>query len=79
MAKINLRASAYRVARGKAEIAREGKWLKTAKLTAKKSLESKKRQPAENKIPAAEDPESLDQGKATELVGPEAPENNKKR
>lgn len=46
MAKINLTASAYRVARGKAEIAREGKWLKTAKLTTKKSLELKKRKPA---------------------------------
>jgi hypothetical protein len=89
MAKINLRASAYRVARGKAEIAREGKWLKTAKLTAKKNQEMKKQKPVgksidgsggrdQNKTPGAEDPESLDQGKATELMGPKAPDNNKK-
>jgi len=90
MAKINVKASAYRVARGKAEIAREGKWLKTAKLTTKKNLELKKRKPAEkgidgsggrdqNKIPGTEDPGSLDQGKATEPMGPEAPDNNKER
>jgi hypothetical protein len=89
MAKINVTGSAYRVARGKAEIARDGKWLKTAKLTTKKSLELKKRQPVgkgieesggrdQNKTPGAEDPKSLDQGKATRLMGPEAPDNNKK-
>lgn len=88
MAKINVTASAYRVARGKAEMARDAKWLKTAKLTTKKSQESKKREPAEkgndesggrdqNKTPGAEDSESLAKGKATELMGPEAPDNNK--
>ena len=46
MAKINLTGSAYRVAKGKAEIAREEKWLKTAKLTTKKIQELKKRKPA---------------------------------
>jgi hypothetical protein len=89
MARINTTASAYRVARGKAEIARDAKWLKTAKLTAKKNQELKKRKPAgksidrsggrdQNKTPGAEDPESLDKGNATELMGPEAPDNNKK-
>ncbi len=68
MARVNTTGSAYRVARRKAEIARDERWLKTAKLTAKKSQESKKRQPAEKSIetPAAED------------MGPEAPDNNKK-
>ena len=90
MAKINLTASAYRVARGKAEIAREERWLKTAKLTTKKSQELKKRRPAgkgvdgsggrdRKKTSGAEGPESLDQGKATELMGPEAPDNDKER
>ena len=74
MAKINVAASAYRVARGKAEIAREGKWLKTAKLTTKKDLELKKRKPAEKGIE-----ESLDQGEAAELMGPEVPDKNKAR
>ena len=89
MAKINVTGSAYRVARGKAEIARDKKWQKTAKLTTKKSQELKKHEPAEkgieesggrdqNKTPGAEDGKSLDQGKATELQGPEAPDNNKK-
>lgn len=89
MAKINLTASAYRVARGKAEMARDAKWLKTAKLTTKKSQELKKRKPAEkgieksggrdqNKTPGAEDPESLAKGKANEPTGPEAQDNNKK-
>lgn len=89
MAKINVTGSAYRVARGKAEIAREEKWLKTAKLTTKKIQELKKRKPAgkgidgsggrdQNKTPGAEDPKSLDQGKATGLMGPEAPDNTKK-
>jgi len=90
MAKINLTASTYRVARGKAELAREEKWLKKAQLTTKKNQELKKRKPAvkgvdqsgeqdQNKIPAAEDPGSLDQGKATELKGPETPDDNKER
>ena len=90
MAKINLRASAYRVARGKAEIAREEKWLKTAKLTTKKSQELKKREPAgkgidgsegrdRNKIPGAENPGSLDRAKATEVMGPDSPDNNKEQ
>ena len=90
MAKINLTASVYRVARGKAEIAREEKWQKSAKLTTKKRLELKKPKPEEkglegsggrdqNMIPEAEDPKSLSQGKATELIGPKAPDNNKGR
>ena len=90
MAKINLRASAYRVARGKAEIAREEKWQKTAKLTTKKRLELKKSKPAEKGIegsggrdqnitPGPADPGSLSQGKAPELIEPEAPDNNKGR
>jgi hypothetical protein len=78
MAKINLTASAYRVARGKAEIAREEKWLKSAKLTTKKSQELKKRKPAGKDIDRSGGPKNLDQGKATELMGPEAPDNNKK-
>jgi hypothetical protein len=90
MAKINVTGSAYRVARGKAEIAREEKWLKTAKLTTKKNQELKKRKLAEkgidgsggrdqNKTPGAEDPGSLGQGKSNEPLGPEAPDNNKER
>jgi hypothetical protein len=89
MAKINVKASAYRVARGKAEIARDGKWLKTAKLTTKKSLELMKRKPAEkgieesggrdqNIVPGAEDSKSLAKDKAPALMGPEAPNNKKK-
>jgi hypothetical protein len=89
MAKINLTASAYRVARGKAEMARDAKWLKTAKLTTKKSQELKKHEPAgkgieesggqdQNKTPGTEDPKNLAKGKATKLMGPEAPDNNKK-
>jgi len=90
MAKISLTASVYRVARGKAEIAREEKWQKTAKLATKKRLELKKRKPAEKGIegsgdrdqnitPGAEDPKSSSQGKATELIGPEAPDNSNGR
>jgi hypothetical protein len=90
MAKINVMGSAYRVARGKAEIARDVKWLKTAKLTTKKSQELKKRKPAgkgidgsegqdQNKTPGAEDPGSLGQGKSNEPLGPDAPDNNKER
>ena len=91
MAKINVRGSAYRVARGKAEIARDKKWQKTAKLTTKKSQESKKREPAgtekgieesggrdQNKTPGAENSESVDKGKANEPLGPEAPDKNTK-
>ena len=68
MARINTTGSAYRVPRRKSEIARDERWLKTAKLTAKKSQESKKRKPVEKSIetPGAED------------MGPEAPDNNKK-
>jgi hypothetical protein len=90
MAKINVTASAYRVPRGKAEIARDKKWQKTAKLTSKKSQELKKREPAgkgiegsgggdRNITSGAEKPESLDQGKAKGPLGPEAPDNNKMR
>jgi hypothetical protein len=89
MAKINVTASAYRVARGKGEMARDKKWQKTAKLTSKKSQESKKREPAgkgieesgvrdPNTTPAA-DPGSLGQGKANEPLVPAAPDKNKKR
>lgn len=68
MARINTTGSAYRVARRKSEIARDEKWQKTAKLTAKKSRELKKSKPAEKSLetPGAED------------TGPEAPANNKK-
>jgi hypothetical protein len=90
MAKLNLTASAYRVARGKAEIAREAKWQKTAKLTTKKRLESKKPEPAEKVIegsgdpsrktaPGADDPKSSSQARAPEVLGPEAPEKKKGR
>ncbi len=90
MPKVNLTASVYRVPRGKAEIAREAKWQKTAKLTTKKRLESKEREPAEKagegsggpnrtKAPGAEDPESSGQAGAHEVKGPEAPEKNKGR
>ena len=61
MAKINLTASAYRVERGKAEIAREAKWQKTAKLATKKRLELKKPKPAEE---------------GNKGIGPKAPDNN---
>ncbi|GEM_PF-6760924 len=75
MAKLNVTGSAYRVPRGKAEIARAAKWQKTARLTTKKNLESKKHEPAgksveesagrdQNIAPAAKNPESIDQGKA---------------
>jgi hypothetical protein len=47
MPKMNVRASAYQVPRGKAEIARAAKWQKTAKLTTKKNLESKTPKPEE--------------------------------
>lgn len=90
MAKLNLTASAYRVARGKAEIAREAKWQKTAKLTTKKRLESKTPKPEDKaiegssgpnqeKAPEAEDPRSPLQGKTAEIVGPKAPDHKKGR
>jgi len=90
MAKINVTGSAYRVARGKGEMARDNKWQKTAKLTTKKDRELKKVEPAGKGIeesgvrnpittPVAEDPGSSVQGKANELKGPEAPDKNKKR
>jgi hypothetical protein len=67
MTRINTTGSAYRVARRKSEIARDEKWQKTAKLTAKKSQELKKLKPAEKSIetPGAEN------------TGPEAPNNDK--
>jgi hypothetical protein len=90
MAKINVTGSAYRVPRGKAEIARDKKWQKTAKLTSKKSQESKKLEPVgkgiegsggrdQNKVPGTEGPEKIDQGKPGEPLGPEAPDITKKR
>jgi len=90
MAKMSLRASAYRVARGKAEIAREAKWQKSAKLATQKRLEMKKRGPADkviegsggqdqNKIPGAEGPESSGQGKTPEPIKPPAPDSKKGR
>jgi hypothetical protein len=90
MAKINVTGSAYRVARGKAEMARDNKWQKTAKLTTKKDRELKKGEPAGKSIEesgardpkttaAAPDPGSSGQSKANELKGPEAPDKNKKR
>ncbi len=68
MARINTTGSAYRVARRKSEIERDARWLKTAKLRAKKNQELKKRKPAETSIetPVAED------------KVPEAPDDNKK-
>lgn len=60
MAKMNIGASTYRVTRRKAEIAREAKWQKTAKLATKKRLETKKPEPAE---------------KGLEVIETEAPEN----
>jgi len=72
MAKMGLRASTYRVARGKAEIAREAKWQKTAKLATKKRLEMKKPGPADKGIEG-----SSSQGKAPEPVEPEAPDKKK--
>lgn len=90
MAKLNLTASVYKVPRRKAEIAREAKWQKTAKLTTKKRLESKKPETAEQAIegsggpdrktaPGADDPKSSSQAKAPEVIGPEAPDKNKGR
>jgi hypothetical protein len=77
MAKINVTGSAYRVPRGKAEIARDRKWQKTAKLTSKKSQESKKGRD-QHKISEAENSGSLVPGKADEPMAPEAPDKNKK-
>jgi hypothetical protein len=72
MAKMGLRASTYRVARGKAEIAREAKWQKTAKLATKKRLEMKKRGPSEKGIEG-----NSGQNKVPELIEPKAPDNKK--
>jgi len=85
MAKINVTGSAYRVARGKGEMARDNKWQKTAKLTSKKSLELKKGEPAGKSIEkievrnptvttAAEGPGSSVQSKASEPIVPSAPD-----
>jgi len=90
MAKINVTGSAYRVPRGKAEMARDKKWQRTAKLTSKKNQELKKQEPAgkgieesgardPNTTPAAPDPGGSVQGKASEPTAPEAPDNKKKR
>jgi hypothetical protein len=90
MPKLNLTASAYRVARRKGEIAREAKWQKTAKLTSKKSLESRTPKPEEKvsegrndpnrpTAPEAEDPGSPLQGKTAEIIGPKAPDQKKGR
>ena len=90
MPKLNLTASAYRVARGKAEMAREAKWQKTAKLTTKKRLESKTPKPEEKAIegsngpnrqmaPEAEGPKSPLQGTAAGVVGSEAQDKKKGR
>lgn len=77
MARINLTGSAYRVARGKAEIAREAKWQKSAKLATKKRQEAKMRKPAET--PGSEDADKSDPGQAAQPVGPKAPDNNEGR
>jgi hypothetical protein len=90
MAKINVKASAYRVARGKAEMARDKKWQKTAKLMTKKDRELKKGEPAEkgndgsggrdqNQTPGTEDPGSSGQGIANEPLVPQAPDKTEKR
>jgi hypothetical protein len=60
MAKLNLKASAYRVARGKAEIAREERWQKTAKQATKRRLEEKNRKPAEKGIEGSGGPSPED-------------------
>jgi hypothetical protein len=72
MAKMSVRASAYRVTRGKAEIAREAKWQKTAKLATRKHLEMKKPGPADKGIEG-----SSGQDKAPEPIEAEAPDNKK--
>lgn len=77
MARINSTGSAYRVKRGKAEIAREAKWQKSAKLATKKRLEEKKPKPEET--PGAADADKPDPGKAAEPVEPKAPNKNKGR
>lgn len=77
MARINLTGSAYRVARGKAEIAREAKWQKSAKLATMKRQEAKTRKPVET--PGSEDADRSDPGKAAQPVGPKAPDNNEGR
>jgi hypothetical protein len=85
MAKINVTGSAYRVARGKGEMARDNKWQKTAKLTTKKDRELKKGELAGKGIEeiderdpkattAAPDPGSSVQGKASEPIMPAAPD-----
>lgn len=90
MPKINLTASLYRVPRRKAEIAREAKWQKTAKLTTKKRLESQLPKPEEKAVegsggpdrpaaPGPDDPKSSSQGQAPEVIGPKAPEKKKAR
>jgi hypothetical protein len=90
MPKINLTASLYRVPRGKAEIAREAKWQKTAKLTTKKRQESQLPKPEEKAIegsggpnkpiaPGPDDPQSSSQARAPEAIGSEAPDKNKGR
>jgi hypothetical protein len=77
MARINATGSAYRVKRGKAEIAREAKWQKSAKLATKKRLESKTLKPEETPGPA--DADKPDSGKAAGAVEPKAPDKNKGR
>jgi hypothetical protein len=57
------------VARGKAEIAREAKWQKTAKLVTKKRLEMKKLRSAKEGADG-----SSSQEKAPELIETGAPE-----
>lgn len=78
MAKMSLRASAYRVAKGKAEIAREEKWQKTAKLATKKRRDLENRKPAEK---GNEGSEGRDRNITTgaEEPKPEAPDKNKGR
>jgi hypothetical protein len=73
MAKINVRGSAYRVARGKGEMARDKKWQKTAKLTTKKDRELKKGEPAEKGIEESEVRNPII------TPGAEAPDNSKER
>jgi hypothetical protein len=88
MPKVNLTASVYRVPRGKAEIAREAKWQKTAKLTTKKRLELQLPKPEEKAVegsggpnqpmaPRGDDAKSSGQGQATEVIGPKAPDSKK--
>jgi hypothetical protein len=69
MARLNLTASAYRIARRRSEIAREEKWRKTADVVTKKRLEEKKRRPAEPGIEGSGGPSRDDAAGAEDPMG----------